>query len=136
MSAENTPTGRNRERALARGFTILGGVFWIIAAFTGPFIFGSGSLVGAFGIAIYPLVFTVGVLAIGWFYERLVSLILALAAVGTIAWGVIMGWESAVWAIMLAFFIAPTVIAALLFFLAGSEAGARTKSPSGTQALS
>lgn len=136
MHAEAAPNRKNTERALARGFTILGGAFWIIAAFTGPFIFGGGSIAGAFGIAVYPLVFTVGVLAVGWFYERLVSVLLAIAAVGTFSWGLIMGWEAAVWAIMLAFFIAPTVIAAALFFLAGSEARARSKSRTGTQAVS
>jgi fatty acid desaturase len=72
-------------------------------------------------MAIYPLVFTIGVLTLGWFYERLTALILALGAVGTLTWGVIMQWEPAVWMIMIAFFVTPTVIAAVLFYLAGNE---------------
>lgn len=135
MSNE-TGARQNTERLFARGFTILGGIFWIAAAFAGPYVYGGKSIVGAFGIAIYPLLFTIAVLAIGWFYERLVSLLLAVGAVGTIAWGIIMGWESAVWAIMLIFFIAPTVVAALLFFLAGGKSESRGKAVSETHALS
>jgi hypothetical protein len=137
MDTETTPARENTERMFARGFTILGGIFWIVTAFAGPYMYGGKSLVGAFGVAIYPLIFTIAVLAIGWFYERLVSLLLAVGAIGTIAWGVIMGWEPTVWAIMLIFFVAPTVIAAILFFLAGSKAeGQGRRSHSQTQALS
>jgi hypothetical protein len=121
MSADTTSSRGNIERLFARGFTVLGGVFWIVAAFAGPRVYGGQSVLGAFGVAIYPLIFTGAVLVIGWFHERLVSMMLAAGAMGTIGWGVIMGWESTVWAIMLMFFIAPTVIAALLYYLAGSE---------------
>lgn len=137
MNTESTPALENTERMLARGFTILGGVFWIVAAFAGPYIYGGSSILGAFGFAAIPLVFTTSVLAIGWFYERAVSLVLAVAAGGTVAWGLITGWESSLWAIMFVFFVAPTVVAALLFFLAGSKAGAPGRtSRSETHALS
>lgn len=135
MSPETSPTLENNARMFARGFTILGGVFWIVAAFSGPFIFGGGSIVGAFGFAAIPLLFTTAVLAVGWFYERAVSIVLAVAAIGTIVWGVTMGWERNVWAIMLGFFIAPTVVAALLFLLAGMRARSHVgESSSGTGA--
>jgi hypothetical protein len=120
MSEEMNSARRNTERMFARGFVVLGGIFWIVTAFAGPYVYGGKSVVGAFGVAFYPLAFTIGVLVVGWYYERVVSLVLALGAVGTIAWGVIMGWEPAVWAIMLMFFVSPTVVASLLFFLAGS----------------
>lgn len=136
MSNETMAERKNTERMFARGFTILGGIFWIATAFAGPYIYGGKSLAGAFGVAIYPLVFTIAVLAIGWFYERLVALLLAIGAVGTIAWGVIMGWPAQVWAIMLIFFVAPTVVAAVLFYLAGSQdAGSRKSQQTSTQAL-
>lgn len=106
---------RNIERMFARGFTVLGGVFWVLTAF-----FGGATLLGAFTTAAYPLVFTIGVLAVGWFYERVAAVVLGLAAVGTIIWGAIMGWQLFLWGIMLTFFIAPTVIAAVLFYLAGN----------------
>ncbi|NTU71680.1 MAG: hypothetical protein HGB10_07680 [Coriobacteriia bacterium] len=121
MSEETKQARQNTERLFARVFTIIGGLFWIGTAFAGPYVYGGASLAGAFGVAVYPLIFTVGVLAIGWFYERLISFVLAIAAVGTVAWGVIMGWEPNVWAIMLLFFVVPTVVASALFFLAGGK---------------
>jgi hypothetical protein len=47
-----------------------------------------------------------------------------------------MGWESSVWAIMLIFFVAPTVVSALLFFLAGSKAESGTRVTTGSHVLS
>jgi hypothetical protein len=136
MDTESTPARQNTERLFARGFTILGGVFWIVAAFAGPYMYLGKSVAGAFGYAIYPLIFTIAVFAIGWFSERLVSMLLAVGAIGTIAWGVIMGWETTVWAIMLIFFIAPTVVAAILYFLAGSKAEGPRTTQSQDQVLS
>jgi hypothetical protein len=121
-NTDTIPERENTERMFARGFTVLGGIFWIVTAFAGPYVYGGKDVVGAFGVAIYPLVFTAAVLAIGWFYERLTALLLAVGAIGTIAWGVIMQWPSTVWAIMLIFFVAPTVVSAVLFYLAGSQA--------------
>ena len=121
MSEQETMERKNVERIFARGFTVLGGIFWIGAAFAGPYVYGGQSVFGAFGTAIYPLVYTVAVLTIGWFYERLAALILALGAVGTIAWGLINNtWEPFVWGIMLSFFVTPTVISAVLYYLAGN----------------
>lgn len=124
-------TRRNVERILARCFTVLGGIFWTVTAFAGPFVYGGKTLMGAFSIAIYPLVFTIVVLALGWFYERFTALILAVGAMGTVAWGVIMGWESSVWVIMMTFFVAPTIIASVLFYLAGGRTEAAETSASG-----
>ncbi len=129
MNTDTTPERENTERMFARGFTVLGGIFWIVTAFAGPYVYGGKDVVGAFGVAIYPLVFTIAVLAIGWFYERLVAVLLAIGAIGTIVWGVIMGWESTVWAIMLIFFVAPTVVSAVLFYLAGSQAESHKSGP-------
>jgi len=121
MSAEVNLERKNAERIFARAFTVLGGVFWIGLAFAGPYVYGGKTVVGAFQTAIFPLAFTVGILILGWFYERLTALILALAALGTIAWGLIWGgWEPFVWGIMLLFFVTPTIISAVLFYLAGN----------------
>lgn len=122
----NDDDRRDFERWLARGFTIIGGIFWIATAFAGPYVFGGKSFLDAFSVAIFPLAFTIGVLAIGWFYERFAALILALGAIGTVVWGVIMGWEMSVWIIMLGFFVTPTLIATALFYLASLEPSPRT----------
>jgi len=122
QSAERT----NTERIFARAFTILGGVFWIGAAFAGPLMYQRQDAIHTLiGQGMYPLAFTIGVLVLGWFYERLAALILMLGAVGTVAWGLINGtWEPMVWGIMLAFFVAPSVIAAILYFLADNAPAA------------
>ena len=120
MDAEVNRERKNTERIFARGFTLLGGVFWIVAAFAGPWAYGGQSLLTSMlRGGMYPLIFTVGVLTLGWFYERLTALVLALAALGTVVWGVIMQWsDPIVWAVMLSLFVAPTVVAAVLFYLA------------------
>ena len=119
MNSKTTSERKTAERVFARGFTILGGIFWTVTAFAGPYVYGGSTVIGAFSIAVFPLMFTIGVLALGWFYERLTALILAVGAIGTIAWGAIMGWEPSVWIIMMSFFVTPTIIAAVLFYLAG-----------------
>jgi len=120
MSAEVDRERKNTERIFARGFTILGGIFWIVAAFAGPWAYGGQNIVSSMlRGGMYPLIFTVGVLTLGWFYERLTALVLGLAAIGTIAWGIIMQWsDPIVWMVMLGLFVTPTVVAAVLFYLA------------------
>ena len=132
MNREFHPERMNAERIFARGFVVLGGIFWTVAAFAGPYVFGGKTALGAFfGQAVYPLLFTIAVLAIGWYYERFVSLLLGVAVLGTIAWGVIMAWEPVVWAVMLILFLGPTVTASVLYYLAAreEEAGQHTDTP-------
>ena len=117
MSAEVNRERKNTERIFARGFTVLGGVFWIVAAFA----FAGPLTKGGIVYPLVPLVFTAVVLTLGWFYERLTALILGLAALGTVAWGIIMQWsDPIVWGVMLGLFVGPTVVAAVLFYLAGN----------------
>ncbi len=116
MNAEVNAERKNTERIFARAFTLLGGVFWIVSAFA----FAGPLMKGGIVYPLVPLVFTAGVLTLGWFYERLTALILGLAALGTVAWGVIMGWDPVVWGVMLSLFVTPTVVAAVLFYLAGN----------------
>ncbi len=107
----------NVERMFARGFVIAGGVFWMIAAFAGPFVFGETTAREAFVTAMWPLLATVVILLIGWYYERLASFLLFAGSAAVFAWGVIYGWEPGVWMIMSAVLIAPMVIAGVLFLL-------------------
>jgi len=133
MSDEVQLERKNAERIFARAFTLLGGVFWIGAAFAGPYVYGGQTVLGAFGTAVYPLAFTIGVLVLGWFHEHLTAVILMAGAAGTIAWGLIWGsWEPFVWGIMLAFFVTPTIIAAILYYLAGNAEVGEATSPAET----
>jgi hypothetical protein len=106
------------ERLLARGFVIAGGLFWIVAAFAAWYGFREASFVESVGGALNPFLLTVVTFVIGWRYERLASVLLAVGAVGILAWGILSAWSSGLWTIMVATLLAPIVIASVLFYLA------------------
>ncbi len=109
---------QNIERMFARGFVIAGGLFWMIAAFAGPFVFAETSAREAVVTAMWPLIATLVILLIGWYYERIASVLLFAGSAAVFAWGVMFGWEAGVWAIMSIVLLAPMVIAGVLFLLA------------------
>ena len=120
----------NAERMAARGFVIAGGVFWVIAAFAGPYVFGGTTAKQAIAVAMWPLIATAVTLLIGWYYERIASVLLFAGSAAVFAWGVMFGWEVGVWMIMSVVLIAPMVIAGVLFLLAShSEAVALRTEP-------
>ncbi len=109
----------NLERLAARGFVIAGGIFWIIAAFAGPYFYDRSGMGAAVTTAIYPFAATVATLVIGRTYERLAAVLLFAGAAGVVVWGVLYGWELGVWMLMSFVLIAPITIAGVLFMLAG-----------------
>ncbi len=134
MSPQNDET-RNVEKIIALLFTMVGGIFWIVTMFSGSrglTIAGNSSL-GAFtftGGALVPLIFTVIVLLLGYYKELWAAVILGLGAIFTLAWGVIAAWPGGVWFIMGIFFILPTIIASILFYLAhGKSQKVETAAP-------
>jgi len=106
------------ERGVARAFVIAGGAFWSIAAFAGLLAFRQSGVGAALLAAFYPLVAVLVTLAIGWYYERVVSALLALASLAVVVWGVIFQFELGVWMIMTFTLIGPMATAAVLFWLA------------------
>ena len=128
MSAQDAVERKNAEHIAALLFTVVGGIFWITTALVGTQISLVGSSPAAAFVGISeqlgawaPLIYTLTVLVVGYFQERIAALILALGAIGTIAWGVIAGWETNVWVIMMLFFVTPTIVALVLFWLAGGK---------------
>lgn len=120
-SAEDRSARIYLERSVARAFVVLGGAFWGVATFAGLYWFrrtGMGdALLGAF----YPLMATLVTLVIGWYWERTVSVLLALAAVGAVVWGAGAGFEPGVWLIVTVALIGPMVTASVLFWMARTE---------------
>lgn len=112
------PTRMSIERISARTFVVLGGLFWTIAAFAGPYFFGAVGLTAALGNAFVPLAITVAALAIGWFYERLAAALLVAGALTILVIGAFMAWEPVVWLVIVGFIVVPMVISAALFGLA------------------
>jgi hypothetical protein len=106
------------ERILARGFVLAGGVFWMLAAFTGPYVYEGISLASSLRMAAGPLLAAVMTLVIGWKYERLAALLLFAASSAVVVWGVLYAWEVGVWVIMSIVLIAPMLLSAALFTLA------------------
>lgn len=106
------------ERLFARGFVILGGVFWVAATFAGPVAFGDVGIVASVKTAIWPFLATLLTLVIGWKYERLASVLLFGASAAVPIWGLLYNWEAGVWLLMVCLLIAPMALAGILFLLA------------------
>lgn len=106
------------ERGFARAFVIGGGVFWSIAAFAGFYSFRDTGVPAATIAALIPLALCIATLIVGWFYERVTAVLLALAAIGVVAWGVIFQFEIGVWVLMGFALVGPMLTASLLFWLA------------------
>lgn len=103
----------NYERLFARVFVVVGGVFWATAA-VGAQTYTDQSTLDPWII----LGVTVVALAVGWFYEYLAALLLAVGAVAVSVYVVVSTTVPGdIWW-MVGLVVAPMVIAALLFLLA------------------
>lgn len=109
----------NMERIFARGFVILGGVFWVAAALgAASKTYLNATPMQTVWMAALPLALAIVAFVVGWFYERLAAALLFAGAAVVLLWGLIGGWEMGVWMTMTAVLIAPTAIAGLLYLMA------------------
>lgn len=106
------------ERFFARGFVIIGGIFWASAVFGADYGYRGFSPMVSARNALLPLVLTLFVLGVGWFYERLITLVLAGGALAVAVWGITAMWEPGVWSLVVATLIGPMILAALLYWFA------------------
>lgn len=106
------------ERGVARGFVILGGLFWGVTVFAGLYSFRETGMAYALLGAFIPFLATLVTLVIGWYYERAVAILLLLATVAVIAYGVMTQFEAGVWTIVTFALIGPMLTASVLFWLA------------------
>jgi len=117
-SVEQPSGTENVVRMLARILVLAGGVFWIIAAFAGPYVFDNMSLADSLKTAVWPFLAALAILAVGWIYEHLAAVLLFAASTAALVWGVIYGWEVGVWVVMAFVLFAPMMMAAVMFLLA------------------
>jgi hypothetical protein len=117
-TAEDAETRIYLERGVARAFVILGGTFWGIAAFAGLYSFGHTGMASALLGAFVPLLATLVTLVVGWYWERIASMMLAVATGAVVYWGLASQFEAGVWLIMLFALIGPMLTASVLFWLA------------------
>lgn len=108
----------NVQRILARGFLIVGALFWGSAAYGAKWAYQGAPFTEALAYGLLYAGAILAVLVIGMFYENLAAVILAVGSVAIILIGVFSGWEAGVWGVMTFFFILPLVVAAVLFALA------------------
>jgi hypothetical protein len=107
------------ERLAARLFVGVGIVLWATLAVGAALVYGaSAGISTAVAQALVLVAVNVVALVIGWFYENIAAVVLFLFAAGSIAWGVMIGWEAGVWGLMAIILIAPAIVAGLLFIMA------------------
>ncbi len=116
----------NVERILARGFVVLGGLFWTLAFFAAntkasyaTFIYSLPEVERAVMYALFPLVLTIAVFVLGLFYERLTGVVLLVAAAAMLLYGAVLHLgEVVLWVTAVAVLVGPTIAAAILYFFA------------------
>ncbi|TLM75786.1 MAG: hypothetical protein FDZ70_06860 [Actinobacteria bacterium] len=106
------------ERGVARGFVILGGAFWAIAAFAGLYSYQQTGMGSALMAAAVPLLATAATLVIGWYWERVAAALLAVATAAAVVWGVAHGFEIGVWILTTLALLGPMATASALFWMA------------------
>ena len=108
----------NAQRMFARGFVLVGGLFWIFMIWGSKWAYEGAPLNAALGNALIIAAGIAVLFVIGMFFENVAALILAVGAIGLVVFGIVSGWEVGVWATVFFFFILPMLIAAALYFLA------------------
>lgn len=105
----------NFQRILARTFLILGGIFWVSAVFGAKWSYQGAPLTESLANAGVYAVIVIVVFIVGLFYETLAAVLLAVAAIGVIVWGIIAGWEAGVWSTVAFFVLLPMILSAALY---------------------
>lgn len=108
-------------RGVARAFVLAGGGFWSVAAFAALYTFRQSGMTAALLAAFYPLLACAITLVVGWYFERFTSVMLAVASIAVVVWGVIFQFELGVWALMTLSLIGPMLTASVLFWMARRE---------------
>jgi len=118
MTRTCTPDRLIVERWIGRLFVALGAIFWASMTLGAQIGYLDKTLPEAARNEWISLILIVAILIIAWFYELLAAIVLFAGAAATVVWGVIAGWELGVWFLMGSLFIAPAIIAGLLFLAA------------------
>ena len=103
------------QRWIGRLFVALGAIFWASMVLGAQIGYLDQTLPEAARREWITLVLIVVILAVAWFYELLAAIVLFAGAAATVVWGIIAGWEIGVWFLMGSLFVAPAIIAGLLF---------------------
>jgi hypothetical protein len=128
----------NIDRVFARLFVVMGGIFWVAAAFTAGTVMKSYTEVpmtlpelqqGAM-TALFPLVLIAVVFVLGWFYERLTGVMLVVVAIAMLVYGFFQhspATEPVLWVTAFSILVLPSLIAAALYELAARRQEAQER---------
>lgn len=108
----------NVQRIFARVFVLGGGLFWVAMAWGTEWAYRGAPFTEALGGALLWAAGIGAVFAIGLFYEYVAAAILGVGAAAIVIAGIVLGWETGVWAVVFFFFLLPMLIAAALYYLA------------------
>lgn len=113
----NTET-MNMQRILARVAVVIGGLFWIAAAWGARYAYQGASFTEAASYAAVFIGVVVVVFVLGMFFEGLAGVGLLAGAALVAVWGLLAGWSTGVFATMFFFAMLPMIIAGVLYLLA------------------
>lgn len=115
---EDAHVGIAAKRGIARGYVLVGSLFWSVATFAELYSGGQAGAGEAMLAAIVPLGACLVTLVLGWYFERFTSAALMLATWAVVAWGVVYQFDFKVWLITGVMLIGPMFTASVLFWLA------------------
>lgn len=105
----------NFQRILARVMLVLGGAFWISMVWGAQWAYQGAPLTEAIAYSLPFAGAIVLVFVVGLFYEYVAAALLAVAAVGVVVLGIVVGWEAGVWGTMAFVVIIPMLISAAFY---------------------
>jgi hypothetical protein len=109
----------NAQRLFARGFVVLGGVFWVSMIFGAKVGYQGMSVPQGLLAALVPFVITVAVFVLGMYYETLTAIILFVVAAASLVFA---GFSESLnlgsWAFWVMLMVLPAGTAGVLYLLA------------------
>jgi hypothetical protein len=114
----------NLERVFARVLVTIGGAFWFFGllglqnmGYTQ--VYSLPELTRAVTLGAIPLALTIASLVLGLYFERLTGVLLVLAGLGMLVWGILAHWgEVVLWMTALSVLVAPSGLSGVLYLLA------------------
>jgi len=105
-----------KQRWMARGFVIAGGLFWTAVALLSDYAFkSSGGLISG---PLVPIVLAAIILVMGRLQEYFTAVLLFTTAATLVMWGILVAWVFGEWILADVTLIVPMTVAGVLFLRA------------------
>ncbi len=117
----------NMSRLIARALIVIGGLIWSFMFFGqattqryADLTYTFNDVMSAGVPALIPLALTAAVFVLALYSEQLAAAVLFAVTAGVVVWGLIAGWNIALWVSILAVLAMPMALSAALLLLAAS----------------